>query len=323
MRVGFSLGTLLNHDEVLRCAAMADEQGVESIWIPESWARESFVTLGGIATITKQARLGTGIIGIYSRSPATIAMAAATLDLMCGGRAFIGLGASSRALVENWHGEKFSNHITRMREYVETIRLILKGDKVNYEGKIAKVSNFRLSFKPQRDHIPIYVAATNERMLGVSADVGDGAVLFLRPIDELKHTVHRLRKITHGKNFDIICVIMTAVAKDRELARDRARKTLAFYAAVGSIYSKFLAAHGFKNEIAQIAESYKKEGLTNIHKLIPDKMLDAIAIAGEPEECRKRMNKFLDTGISLPVIQFNPIRETETSFKEVLATFMG
>ena len=91
MQLGFTLGTLLRHDDVLQCAVMADKQGAESIWVPESWARESFVTLGNIAAITKRARIGTGIISIYSRSSATIAMAAATLDTISNGRAFIGL----------------------------------------------------------------------------------------------------------------------------------------------------------------------------------------------------------------------------------------
>jgi len=322
MQLGFTLGTLLSHDDVLQCAVMADKQGAESIWVPESWARESFVTLGNIAAITKRARIGTGIISVYSRSSATIAMAAATLDAISNGRAFIGLGASSRALVEDWHGEQFSHHIAMMREYIEIIQLILKGEKVNYMGEVTKVKNFKIGFKPQRTNIPIYVAATNKRMIGLSTDIADGIILFLRPIDELINTVNRLKKITRGRNFDIICVIVTAVAKDRELARERARKTLAFYAAVGNIYNEFLVSHGFKNEIAHITESYKKEGLLNIHKLIPDKMLDAIAIAGEPEECRKKIGEFMDTGISLPVIQFNPVGETETSFKEVLETFL-
>jgi len=321
MRLGFSLGTLLTHSEVLRCAALADKQGAESIWIPESWAREAFVTLGNIAAITEKVRIGTGIISIYSRSAATIAMATATLDAMCNGRAFVGLGASSKVLVENWHGKEFSHHITRMREYVEVIREIMKGDKVNYEGKVAKVKDFNLGFSPHRNDIPIYVAATNERMLGLASDKADGVILFLRPIDELAKTVNRL-KITRDRNFDIICVIMTAIGKEREVARDRARKTLAFYAAAGSIYKEFLASNGFREEIAQITESYRKEGLANVHRLIPDKMLDAITIAGEPEECRKKLSKFMETGISLPVIQFNPVNEAESSFKDVLKTFL-
>jgi len=320
MRLGFSLGTLLEHDEVLRCATIADKQGVESIWIPESWGREAFVTLGSLATLTTQVLLGTGIIGIYSRSPASIAMAVTTLDVLSNGRALLGLGASSKTIVENWHGTRFSNHVTRMQEYVELIRLICKGDKVNYTGKFSNVDNFKLGFKPTRESIPIYVAAVNEKMLKLSASIADGTVLFLRPIDDLKRTISELK--IKNTTFDIACVIMTAVSNDAELARERVRKTLAFYVAVGNIYSKFLASHGFEDEVKQIIDEYKKHGLENIHKLVPDRMLDSIAIAGVPEECRKRLAKFRETGISLPIIQFNPVGDAENSFKEVLATLM-
>ncbi|MGH9933520.1 MAG: LLM class flavin-dependent oxidoreductase [Nitrososphaerales archaeon] len=321
MRVGFSLGTLLEYDEVLKCAVLADKLGVESVWIPESWGREAFVTLGTIAAITKRVLLGTGIIGIYSRSSASIAMAAATLDALSNGRAMLGLGASSKAIVENWHGMSFSNHITRMQEYVDAIKMICKGEKVNYRGKFVNVNNFKLGFKPIREHIPIYIAAVNDKMLKLSSSIADGTILFLRPISDLKVTVSQLK--TSKDRFDIACVIMTAVSKDAELARERARKTLSFYVAVGKIYSDFLASRGFEAEVEQITHEYEKHGLENIHRLVSDEMLDSIAIAGTPEECRKKLRKFMETGISLPIIQFNPVGETENSFKEVLSTFMG
>ena len=320
MRIGVSLGTLLEHDEVLKCATIADKQGVESVWIPESWAREAFVTLGSLAVITKRVLLGTGIIGIYSRSPASIAMAVSTLDGLSSGRALLGLGASSKLIVENWHGMHFSNHITRMQEYVELIRLICKGDKVSYSGKFSKVANFKLGFKPRRERIPIHIAAVNEKMLKLSTNIADGVILFLRSLDDLKRTIDGLK--INKESFDIACVIMTSISKDAELARERARKTLSFYIAVGQIYSKFLASHGFEGEVNYITEEYKKYGLENVHKLVPDRMLDSIAIAGTPEECRKRLVKFRETGISLPIIQFNPIGDVENSFKEVLATLM-
>jgi alkanesulfonate monooxygenase SsuD/methylene tetrahydromethanopterin reductase-like flavin-dependent oxidoreductase (luciferase family) len=320
MRIGFSLGTLLEYDEVLKCAVLADKRGVESIWIPESWGREAFVTLGTLATLTKRALLGTGIIGIYSRSSASIAMAAATLDALSNGRALLGLGASSKAIVENWHGMRFANHITRMQEYVDVIKMICKGDKVSYKGKFAKVNNFKLGFKPIREHIPIYIAAVNDKMLKLSSSIADGTILFLRPIDNLKVTVSQLK--ASRKKFDVACVIMTAVSKDAELARERVRKTLSFYIAVGRIYSDFVASHGFENEVEQITHEYKKHGLENIHKHVSDHMLDSITITGTPEECRKKLRKFMETGISLPIIQFNPVGETENSFKEVLSTLM-
>jgi alkanesulfonate monooxygenase SsuD/methylene tetrahydromethanopterin reductase-like flavin-dependent oxidoreductase (luciferase family) len=157
-------------------------------------------------------------------------------------------------------------------------------------------------------------------MLKLSSSIADGTILFLRPISDLKVTVSQLKA---SKNkFDVACVIMTAVSKDAELARERVRKTLSFYIAVGRIYSDFVGSHGFESEVEQIAHEYKKHGLENIHKFVSDHMLDSITIAGTPEECRNKLQKFMETGISLPIIQFNPVGETENSFKEVLSTLM-
>src|SRR5690554_3605013 len=94
--IGYSLGPLLSMQEVLTCAKMADsKENVDSLWIPESWGRESFATLGTMSQVTKRVRLGTSIISIYARTPATVAMGATTLDMLSGNRTVIGLGTST------------------------------------------------------------------------------------------------------------------------------------------------------------------------------------------------------------------------------------
>src|SRR4051812_4344856 len=122
-KVGYSLGPLLSVNELLSCAKIADQQeNVDSLWVPESWGRESFSTLGAISQICKKVRLGTSIVNIYSRTPATVAMAATTLDMLSNNRTVIGLGASSPAIVENWHGVRFDRPVMRMREYIDCLR---------------------------------------------------------------------------------------------------------------------------------------------------------------------------------------------------------
>ncbi|HEX7031799.1 MAG TPA: LLM class flavin-dependent oxidoreductase, partial [Nitrososphaera sp.] len=118
--IGYSLGPLLSMQEVLACAKMADsKENVDSLWVPESWGRESFATLGAISQVTKRVRLGTSIISIYARTPATVAMGATTLDMLSGNRTVIGVGTSTEAIVENWHGLRFEKPASRMKEYVE------------------------------------------------------------------------------------------------------------------------------------------------------------------------------------------------------------
>jgi 5,10-methylenetetrahydromethanopterin reductase len=322
-KIGFSLGPLLSTDDLLRCAKMADQhQNIDSLWIPESWGRESFSSLGAISQITKNVRLGTSIIGIYSRTPAITAMAATTLDMLSGNRTVIGLGASTPAIVENWHGVHFGMPASRMKEYIELVRLMTQGEKVNYSGKFFKINNFKMLHQPQRRHIPIFMAAVNKKMISIACDLADGILLYLRPFEELNKMAYELKQATKGKTFEIACSFICAVSnKEPQKARDRAAMTLAFYVAVGKYYSNFLAENGFKAEVQQIIGEYKKSGAERAAKFVSDKMLSSLAVCGSSEDCRESLSKFLSTGITLPILQFNPLGDSESSFREMLSTF--
>jgi len=322
-KIGYSLGPLLSMHEVLACAKMADShQNVDSLWVPESWGRESFATLGAMSQVTKRVRLGTSIISIYARTPGTVAMAATTLDMLSGDRSIIGLGTSTAAIVENWHGIKFERPASRMKEYVECLRLMASGEKVNYRGQFFRTNNFKIMRQPQRKQILIFVAAVNKKMVSLASELADGVLLYLRPLDELKKTTAELKQSTKGRNFEIASSFICALSdKEPEKARERAAKTLAFYVAVGKYYSRFLSENGFKGEVEGISVAYGKGGADSAAKLVPDRMLDSLAICGSREECRKSLAKFVSAGVTLPIIQLNPVGDSESSFREMLSTF--
>lgn len=322
-RIGYSLGPLLSSYDLLRCAKMADgRENVDSLWVPESWGRESFSTLGAISQITKRVRLGTSIVSIYSRTPATVAMAAATLDMFSGNRTVIGLGASTPAIVENWHGIRFDRPASRMKEYIECVRLMTKGERVNYRGTFFNINNFKILHQPSRKHVPIFMAAINKKMISIASNFADGVLLYLRPLEELKSVTYQLKQATKGKAFDIACSFICAVSDtDPQKARNRAATTLAFYVSVGKYYSQFLAENGFMVEVREIIEEYKKSGAESASKFVSDRMLDSLAICGTSEECRRSLSKFLSAGITLPILQFNPLGDSESCFKEVLSAF--
>lgn len=322
-KLGYSLGPLLSMREILLCAKMADQQeNVDSLWVPESWGRESFATLGAISQVTRKVSLGTSIINIYSRTPAIVAMAATTLDMLSDNRTIIGLGASTAAIVENWHGLKFNRPACRMKEYIECLRLMSRGEKVKYNGEFFQINNFKILHQPQRANIPIFMAAVNKKMVSMASKLADGILLYLRPLEELKRTTTELKQATKGKSFEIACSFICAMSnKEPEKARARAATTLAFYIAVGEYYSKFLADNGFKIEVEEITAEYRKAGADNAAKYVSDRMLSSLVICGNSEECRESLSKFLSTGITLPIIQFNPIGDSESSFKEMLSAF--
>ena len=322
-KLGYSLGPLLSMREILLCAKMADQQeNVDSLWVPESWGRESFATLGAISQVTRKVSLGTSIINIYSRTPAIVAMAATTLDMLSDNRTIIGLGASTAAIVENWHGLKFNRPASRMKEYIECLRFMTRGEKVKYDGEFFQINNFKILHQPQRENIPIFMAAVNKKMVSMASKLADGILLYLRPLEELKRTATELKQATKGKSFEIACSFICAMSnKEPEKARARAATTLAFYIAVGEYYSKFLADNGFKIEVEEITAEYRKAGADNAAKYVSDRMLSSLVICGSSEECRESLSKFLSTGITLPIIQFNPIGDSESSFKEMLSAF--
>ena len=141
----------------------ADACGYDSFWMPEAWERDAFATLAELASQTERIQLATGIINVFSRSPALIAMSAATIDDLSGGRFRLGLGTSGARVIEDFHGIRYDKPLTRLKETVQIIRKLLAGDRVDFEGECFKLHRFKLGFKPLRADIPVYVAALTPR----------------------------------------------------------------------------------------------------------------------------------------------------------------
>jgi alkanesulfonate monooxygenase SsuD/methylene tetrahydromethanopterin reductase-like flavin-dependent oxidoreductase (luciferase family) len=318
MRLSYSLGSLLTVEQVLACSKKLNEFKPDTIWIPETWGMENFSMLGLASKENKFSKIGSSIINVYSRSPSLIAMGAATVDTISNKRLVLGLGTSSQPLVEDFHGDKFDRPLKRMKECVEIVRLILSGKVVNYSGEIFLLKNFSLLIKPPRNVIPIYLAAVNKKMVELTWKIADGVIFYLRPKSEIKSTLMRMQ---NQKKIDTSLQIITCVNEDSEKAMIRAKKTLAFYVSVGKIYREFLATNGFKNETKNIFEEYEKNGLENNHELVPESMVNELCIAGTSDECRSQLKIFRETGIDLPIIQFNPADNVENSFDLVTSTF--
>ncbi|WP_067960661.1 LLM class flavin-dependent oxidoreductase [Nitrosopumilus sp. Nsub] len=319
MRIACSLGSLLSVEEVLHCSKSLSDSKIDSIWIPETWGMENFSIMSAVANNTKNQKIGSSIINIYSRSPATIAMGAATTDTLSDGRIILGLGTSSVPIVEDFHGAKFDSPVQRMKEYVEIIRMALSKKQINYSGKIFQLNNFTLLIEPKRNAIPIYLAAINEKMVNLTWEMADGVIFYLRPLEEMKKTITKMQS---KKRIDVTCQIITCVSENAEEAILRAKKTLAFYVSVGSIYREFLSKNGFQNETKNIYEEFKNSGFKSNHELVTDSMLNSLCIAGNPSDIKKQLQKFRDVGIDLPIIQFNPIGDTKESFSLLKKTLL-
>jgi alkanesulfonate monooxygenase SsuD/methylene tetrahydromethanopterin reductase-like flavin-dependent oxidoreductase (luciferase family) len=320
MKLSYSLGSLLSIEEVLECSQKLNEVKPEIMWIPETWGMENFSMLGVASKQNKFSKIGSSIINIYSRSPSLIAMGSATVDTISKGRLILGLGTSSIPIIEDFHGQSFESPVQRMKEYVDIIRLALNGKKINYSGKIFSLKDFSLLVKPLRKEIPIYLAAINKKMVELTWNIADGVIFYLRPKDEMKKIIPVMQKT---RKIDTSLQIITCIDHDYEKAINRAKKTLSFYIAVGTVYREFLHSNGYSDETQIIYNEYVKNGLVNLETLVPDKMLDDLCIAGTPDIAVKKLNGFCNIGIDMPIIQFNPIGNVKKSFELLTNTFSG
>ena len=177
----------MDYDQACSRVRLAEEAGVDTVWVAEAWGRDCFTILTLLARETKRITLGTGIVNCYSRTPAALAQHFATLDEFSGGRMVIGLGTSGHRVIEHFHGVPFQPSLTRLREYVEIIRMILAGEPLKYQGKLFRLERgFRLRFPPVRSQIPIFIASLTPKSVRQTAQIADGWMPVMIPLEHLK-----------------------------------------------------------------------------------------------------------------------------------------
>ena len=160
--------------DLISIAQLAERLGYHTLWTGESWGRDAFIVLTMIACHTKTLRLGTGMVPVFSRTPALIAQSIASLDQISNGRATLGLGTSGRLVVEQWHGLPYHRPLARTREYIEIIRQALSGQAVNYEGQFFRLGRFRLGASPVQANVPVYLASLGPKNLELTGQLADG-----------------------------------------------------------------------------------------------------------------------------------------------------
>src|SRR6266702_7885238 len=249
-------------NEVMEKVKIADELGYDSIWLGESWGYELFTSMADLARITKRIKIGAGIANIYSRTPALIASTAATLDERSGGRFILGLGPSGANVVEHWHGVPFQKPVARTREYIEIIRMILRGERLVYHGEFFNLERgFKLRFKPLRADLPIYIAAMGPKNVAQSGEIADGVLPVYWPGNkwgELRAQLDEGARIAGrpARRAAIAPYIISAIVPEnaneeqRAAIRFKAAAPLAYYIGkMGVYYAQMLTRNGFGVEV--------------------------------------------------------------------------
>ncbi len=306
--------TLAEHADLAR---EAERLGYRDVWSYESDGVDAFSPLA-VAGLTTRLRLGTAIVNVFTRGPATLAQCAAGLAEIAPGRFCLGIGAGSNVIVESWNGGSFRRPATRVREMASFLRQALAGERVVFRGETLSVDGFRLS-RPPAQPVPIYVAALRAGMLGVAGEVGDGVILNWLAPEDVPRCVAVVREAAKRAGRDpqaieVTCRVFSHI--DATSAEDStvARRHIAAYLNV-PVYRAFHEWLG-RTALGPMWEAWGKGDRRGAVAAIPEAVLDQLLLRGSPERMRARVRQYLDAGIdtiflSLQSSETEPARRRE------------
>jgi alkanesulfonate monooxygenase SsuD/methylene tetrahydromethanopterin reductase-like flavin-dependent oxidoreductase (luciferase family) len=309
-------------EAIAHVATTADRLGYDAFFLPEVWAYDGPVLLAELATRTRRIRLGTGIVNVWSRTAAAIAMAAATLHAVSGGRFVLGLGASTRELAEGLHDVPFRAPTERLRRVIVQVRTLLAGDRIPLAAApAARPLRLGISAVPG---LPIYVAGLAPAAVRLAGELGDGWLPFLFPRSRLRDGEGLLRDgagSSSAARSPAVCpVIPTAVGDHGAGARDRAAWFVAFYlTSMGELYRRALARLGYATEVEAVLAANPPRTVPVVPRGA-ESLLGELTIFGAPEAARAQLARWYEAGASMPVLLLPPGLTAE-EIEQTLATF--
>jgi probable F420-dependent oxidoreductase len=281
------------------------EWGYDAIWLAETNGPDSFSLAGALAMATERATIGTAIVPVYNRTPAVLAMSAATVQQLSGGRFVLGLGSSSHAIIGDWNGVPFERPLAHVRESVAILRQALAGQKTDFDGSVFRSHGLRLG-TGRVSPVPIYLAGLREKMLQMAGAIGDGLIVNLFPVTALPQILaaYRVGAVEAGRDAtrdEVVCRFQVLVTDDVPGARNLVRLAFGGYAAA-PVYNKFFAWWGFEDEARDVAAAFARRDRAGVAAAMHDGFVDRISILGTAEQCRAQLAEFVAAGVTTSVI---------------------
>ena len=325
MRLGLQLG----YDDPVLWTALAEEAercGFHSVWTSEAYGSDAVSPLAWIGSRTTNVRLGTAIMQMPARSPATTAATVATLDLLSGGRMLLGLGTSGPQVAEGWHGQAWGKPLTRTREYVEIVRAILRREAplehhgehydIPYSGPDATGLGkpLRIIVHPPRAEVPIYLAAIGPKNVALAAEIADGWLpIFFSPERFAETHLPMLeegfaRRGGRPEDWDLAAHVPVVVTDDVAAGRDFLKPLLALYvggmgAKGKNFYTRLAERYGYADAAATIQDLYLAGKKNEAIAAVPDALVDEVALVGDRVRIGDRLDAFRECGVGTLILQ--------------------
>jgi len=288
MRIGLTIpvqGMALR--DLPELARRAEAAGYESLWSAEATEHDGFTPLALAATATERVRLVTGIVSVYTRGPALLAQSAAALAQLSGGRFTLGLGASSNVIVQDWNGIRFERPLAKVRATVEYLRHVLSGER--------GAGGFRLASAPT-EPVPIVLAALRDRMLGLAAEIADGAFTNFLPLSDAPRVVEAFG----APDKELACRFFSVPGSEDE-ALATAKRVFVAYATV-PVYTEFFRWLGHGDEVDPVVSAWGEGDRRLALELAPDELVREIFLLGPIEAQRERLEAFAEAGVETAVL---------------------
>jgi len=299
-------------EATLELAVESEKLGVDSAWSAEAWGMDAIVPLAYIAARTSRLRLGTGIMQVCARTPASVAMTAMSMATVTGDRFTLGLGNSGPQVVEGLHGQVFERPLTRMRETVEIVRMACRGEKLEFDGSAIQLPRpggqgkaLRLAQPPVE--LPIYLATLAPRALELTGAIADGWLGTSFTPDAPEAHLDHLRRGAEkaGRRFEdlSLCVdASVAITDDPEPLIAAHKMMLAFQlSAMGSptvnFYNDAYARAGFQDACTEVRALWLDKKRDQAIAAVPDEMVEKTTLIGDAAHVRERIGLYRDAGI--------------------------
>lgn len=293
-------------DQAVERARLVESLGYESAWVTHIAAREPLQVLGHYARHTERIGLGTGVVPIFLRHPALMAMEAATLDEISGGRLSLGIGVSHRLTIESWYGLTLDDPVGRMRDYATIVRGVLDRDGIDHTGAHYSAHFGFLGYGARRG-IRLLFGALGPRMLRLAAELADGVVLWMCSPAYIREVVRPTLDealAEHGRSpeeFDVVAAVSLSLTEDPAEGRDAFRTVALPYAQL-PFYRKAIAAGGHAEDLAAFDQGVAAGDLSAGLKGLSDAFVDDMAGIGDRDVLRAKVGEYRAAGVTLPAV---------------------
>ena len=305
-------------DGAVEWVKYAEEKGFDEVWQADSrLVRDALIPMAAFAAVTDRIKIGSGVVDCWTRNPARLAATFSTLDDLAPGRIILGIGAWWEPLASKV-GVNRVKPLKAMREIVEAVRGLLNDETVTYDGEFVHLDGVELDYVQQERRpkdVPIYIGATGPKMMELTGEIADGAVLnYLvapeynqRAMEQLATGAARADRTIDDIDRPqlVVCSVATSDDEaDRQVALDGARMLVTQY--LGQ-QPHIMKASGAPDSLLDEVNSVltwpaTHEQVVAASKLVPDEFVQTICAAGTIDECRAKVAHYIDNGCTTPIM---------------------